>query len=156
MDVPNKVDSASASRAAGYYQMWLVIFMSTTWLLHLSKAAKASKVALLGMSVSDKLLLGIVPGVSTILLLGLLGAVVAARGAGSQGGWTNYVSALWPGLAAKYIHGVVLLAVVASTFTVGMTLAQKFKGNAVFLFTAYCLACIVIQAFAGWKWFSKK
>ena len=142
------------AQAQGRYQMWLVIYLSATWLLHLSKSVKSSSVDLFGMRISDKLLLGIAPGITVILLLGVLGAIVASRG--TRSGWAEYVSSLWPAVPASLIHGLLILATLASTFTVGLTMTPKYKGNMVFVFTTYCLICAVLQAWAGWQWYSKK
>ena len=85
-------DGSAAARAQGQYQLWLVIYLCMTWLLYLSKSAKASSVELFGMRISDKLWLGVAPGITTILLVGLLGAAIASRGV--RAGWADYVSSL--------------------------------------------------------------
>ena len=147
-------DSSPAAWAQGRYQMWLIIYLGATWLLHFSKSAKSSSVDLFGMRITDKLLLGIAPGITVILLLGLLGAAVASKGA--RAGWAEYVSSLWPSVPSSLIQGLIILAALASTFTVGLTMTPKYKGNMVFVFTTYCLISAVLQAWAGWQWYSKK
>ena len=147
-------DGSTAARAQGQYQMWLVIYLSATWLLYLSKSAKATSVEIFGMRFSEKFWLGLAPGVATILLLGMLGAAIASRG--TRAGWADYVSSLWSAMPAALVHGLIILGALASTITVGLTMTPKFKGNMNFVFTTYCLVCTVLQGWGAWQWYSKK
>ncbi len=164
-------------RAQKYYLALLLTFLGFVWVFYWGKPA-ASSANFLGMPLSDTSLLGVAPGLSTILLLGLIGALRAVppalqlfREAWKHAGgvaepeleeidnhqnWVDYLRFIWKIPFGDFLHAAVFLAAIASTFCVGLVLSPKFKGYAVFLFTSYCLFCLGVQAAASWKWIAER
>jgi hypothetical protein len=164
-------------RAQKHYLALLLALLGFVWVLYWNRSADSSA-SLLGMPLSDKSLLGVTPGLSTILLLGLIGSWRAVHPAlhllreawnsaggatkleleaiDSQQNWADYTTFIWGGPFGYFIYAAVLLAVIASTFAVGLTLNPEFKGYSTFLFTTYCLLCLAVQAVASWKWIAER
>lgn len=66
-------------RAQKYYLAFLLTLLAFVWVCYWGKPEKVTSVNFLGMPVSETVLLGVAPGISTILLLGLIGCVRAVR-----------------------------------------------------------------------------
>ncbi len=167
----------AARRAQKHYLALLLTLLGFVWVFYWGKPA-ASPANFLGMPLSDTSLLGVTPGLSTILLLGLIGSLRAAQPAlqllreawkyaggaaepeleeiDNQQNWVDYLRFIWKTPFSDFLHAAVFLAAIASTFGVGLILSPKFKGYAVFLFTSYCLFCLVVQAAASWKWIAER
>src|SRR5258708_15725549 len=65
-------------RAQKYYLAFLLALLAFVWVSYWGKP-KAGPVSLFGMPLSDNTLLGVTPGISTILLLGLMGCLRAVE-----------------------------------------------------------------------------
>lgn len=163
-------------RAQKYYLAFLLTLLAFVWVCYWGKPEKVTSVSLFGMPVTDTILLGVAPGISTILLLGLMGCVRAVQPAlhrlqaawRTAGGttaldlpsidnhrnWVDYSAALWSSLFGYIIYGLVLAASIASTLAVGLILVPKFKGYDAFFFASYCFVCLGAQLVASWSWIS--
>lgn len=164
-------------RAQKLYFASVLAWLGLVWVFYWNRPA-GSPANLLGMPLSDKSMLGITPALTTILLLALVGSLRATppavqlfketwKTAGGPGkleletidshqNWVDYARFIWARPLGDWVHGVTFLGVIASTFAVGLTMNTEFKGYATFLFTAYCLLCLGLQAVATWKWIAEK
>ncbi len=164
-------------RAQKRYLFWLVALLSFVWIIYWG-GPKAFSASFFGVPISHKTLLGVTPGLFTILLLGLVGSFRAVQPtlqrlntAWKKGGasaeleldvidnhqnWVDFLKFIWSKPIDHFIQASLLLAGMASTFTIGLILAPKFKGYATLLFTTYCLFCLALQAAATWKWFTER
>lgn len=167
----------SIRRAQKHYLALLLTLLGFVWVFYWGKSG-ASPASVFGLPISNKSLLGITPGLSTILLLGVVGSLRAAQpalqlfreawknsgaatelkpeGINNHQNWVDYLGFIWARPFGYLIHAGVLLAAMASTFAIGVILAPKFKGYSAFLFTAYCLLCLGVQAAATWKWIAER
>ncbi len=160
-------------RAQKHYFALLLTFLGFVWAFYWNKPA-ASAANIFGMPLSDKSLLGITPGVCTLLLLGFVGSSRAVRPAlellretwNRTGGttmlelevidnhqnWTDYAMFIWARPFGHLFQAAAILGAIASTFAAGLNLNPQFRGYASFLFTAYCLLSVGVQGAACWKW----
>ncbi len=164
-------------RAEKYYLAFLLALLAFVWVSYWGKP-KAGSASFFGMPLSDKSLLGVTPGISTILLLGLMGCMRALepalqrfkdawKNAGATAeldlevidnhrNWVDYSTFLWSSRFGYLIQGTVVAAALTSTLGVGLILIPEFKGYAAFLFASYCLLCLAAQAAASWKWIAER
>ena len=164
-------------RAQKYYLAFLLALLAFVWVSYWGKP-KAGSVSFFGISLSDNSLLGVTPGISTILLLGLMGCLRAVelalqrfreawKNAGATAeldlevidnhrNWVDYSTFIWSTLVGYLVHAVVLAAALTSTLAVGLILIPKFKGYDAFFFATYCLLCLAAQAAASWKWIAQR
>jgi hypothetical protein len=165
-------------RAQKYYLAFLLALLAFVWVCYWGKPEKAMSVSLLGMPVAYTILLGVAPGISTILLLGWMGCLravqpalhrlqVAWRTAGAtttldlpsidnHQNWVDYSAALWSSLFGHVFYGVILAASIASTLAVGLILVPKFKGYDAFFFASYSFLCLGAQLAASWSWIAER
>lgn len=154
------------------YLALLLALLGFVWASYLGRPAGASA-NLFGMPIVDKILLGVTPGLSTILLLGLVGSFHATQPAlelfkqawSNAGGateldielikghesWVDYLGFIWKRPVGHLVRGATLLLVVGSTLAFGLILTPKFKGYSAFLIASYCIFCLAVQAAASWK-----
>lgn len=164
-------------RAQKHYLTFLLTILGFVWVSYWGKSKSASA-SFFGMPLSDKSLLGVTPGISTILLLGLMGCMRALEPAlqrfsdawkkagataeleleviDNHRNWVDYLTYIWPSRFGSLIHGAVIAAVLASTLAVGLILIPEFKGYAAFLFASYCVLCLGAQSAASWKWIAER
>ena len=164
-------------RAQKYYLAFLLALLAFVWVSYWGKP-KAGSVSFFGMPLSDNTLLGVTPGISTILLLGLMGCLRAVEPALQRfrhawmnaGGttelnlevidnhrnWVDYSTFIWSTLFGYFVYAAVLGAALTSTLAVGLILIPKFKGYDAFFFASYCLLCLAAQAAASWKWIAQR
>jgi hypothetical protein len=164
-------------RAQKYYLAFLLTLLAFVWVSYWGKP-KAGSASFFGMPLSDKSLLGVTPGISTILLLGLMGCMRAVelalqrfKDAWKDAGatvelaleeidnhrtWVDYLTFIWSSRSGSFIHGAVVAAALISTLGVGLILIPEFKGYAAFLFASYCLLCLAVQGAASWKWMAER
>lgn len=165
-------------RAQKVYLSFLITVLAFVWICYWGKPEKATSVSLLGMPVTDRILLGVVPGISMILLLGLLGCLRAVapalhrlqdawRSAGAttaldlpsidnHRNWVDYSAFLWSPVFGYIFYGLVLVASIASTLAVALILVPKFKGYDAFFFASYCFICLGAQLAANWRWIAER
>ena len=165
-------------RAQKYYLAFLLTLLAFVWVCYCGKPEKAASVSLLGMPVTYTMLLGVAPGISTILLLGWMGCQralqpalhrlqVAWRTAGATSAldlpsidnhqnWVDYSAGLWSSLFGHIFYGLVLAASIASTLAVGLILVPEFKGYDAFFFASYCFICLGAQLAASWSWIAQR
>ncbi|MFQ5663774.1 MAG: hypothetical protein ACE5HL_08080 [Terriglobia bacterium] len=164
-------------RAQKHYLALLLALLGIVWIPYWGGPA-AFSASFLGVPITHKSWLGMTPGLSTILLLGLVGSLRALQPAlqrfkeawtkagttakldleviDQHQNWMDYLKNIWAGPFNHLLQGALLLAVMASTFAVGLILGPKMKGEAAFLFTTYSLFCLAAQAAASWKWLAER
>lgn len=164
-------------RAQKHYLLLLMVLLGFVWISYWGAPANYSA-SFFGVPFSYRSLLGITPGLSTILLMGLIGSLRAVRpaaqllteawkNAGAEAelklevidnhqNWIDYLKFIWARPFDHLVQAAVLLAAMASTFAIGLMLGPKFKGYTAVLFTAYCLFCLVVQVAASWKWLAER
>lgn len=172
-------------RAQKYYLAILLALLAFVWVGQIGAGKSRASISVdtdavsvpapKSVPVSGRNLLEVTPGITTILLLGLVGCLRAAEPAlkrfhaawAAAGGrietvgleaidthrsWVDYMTFIWPQRYAFIVHAAVLVAALVSTLSVGLILVPDFKGYGAFLFASYCLACLVVQALAAGKW----
>ncbi len=163
-------------RAQNRYLALLLAFLAFVWIFYWSKP-RTAEASFFGMPIFDKSLLGITPALTTLLVLGLVGSQRALnlalqvfqeewKNAGGPAvdliaidihqNWVDYITFIWARPLDYMIYAAVLLGVIVSTFSVGLTLGTSFKGYESLLFMTYCILCLGLQAAATWKWTAEK
>lgn len=164
-------------RAQKHYLAFLLTLLAFVWVSYWGKP-KAGSASFFGMPLSDKSLLGVTPGISTILLLGLMGCMRAVEpslrrfkeawknagatseldleGIDNHRSWVDYLTFIWSSRFGSFVHVSIVAAALISTVGVGLILIPEFKGYAAFLFASYCLLCLAAQGAASWKWMAER
>lgn len=170
-------------RSQKYYAAILLAFLVFVWVGQIGSGKPRAAISVdtdsvsvpKSAPVSGKNLLLVTPGISMILLLGLVGCLRAGEPAlirfqdawSAAGGnreavglgaidthrsWVDYMTFIWPQRYAFIVHAALLVATLVSTLSVGLILVPEFKGYGAFLVASYCLAALVLQAMAAGKW----